>query len=62
MINLVLYVLAIILFFVAAILGFRWFGTTSPEDAIGWTALGLIAFTAAHIPFGTLQAPRRQPQ
>lgn len=51
MIHLVLYVVAIVLFFIAAILAFRWFGTSSADDALGWLALGLIAFTAAHIPF-----------
>lgn len=51
MIHLLLYVVAILLFFVAAILAFRWFGTSDPEDSLGWLALGLIAFTAAHVPF-----------
>ena len=51
MTHLVLLVVAIVLFFIAAILAFRWFGTTNPEDALGWVSLGLIAFAAAHIPF-----------
>ncbi len=51
MIHLALLVVAIVLFFIGAILAFRWFGTTSPEDALGWVSLGLIAFAAAHIPF-----------
>lgn len=50
--NLLLYVVAIVLFFIGALLAFRWFGTTSPEDALGWIGLGLAAFAAAHIPFG----------
>jgi hypothetical protein len=51
MIHLLLYVAAIVLFFVGALLAFRWFGTTNPEDALGWVSLGLAAFAAAHIPF-----------
>jgi hypothetical protein len=57
-INLGLLVVAIVLFFVGAILAFRWFGTTSPEDALGWVSLGLIAFVASHYPFtGAHRAP-----
>jgi hypothetical protein len=51
-VSFILLIVAIILFFIAAILGFKWFGTTNPEDAIGWVALGLIAFAAAHLPLG----------
>jgi hypothetical protein len=52
MIQLLLLVVAIVLFFIAATLAFRWFGTTSPADALGWVSLGLASFAAAHIPFG----------
>jgi hypothetical protein len=54
-IHLLLYVIAIILFFIAALLAFRWFGTSDAEDSLGWLALGLIAFTAAHIPFAEVR-------
>lgn len=46
-IHLGLLVVAIILFFIGATLAFRWFGTTSADDALGWVALGLIALTAS---------------
>lgn len=51
MIHLLLHVVAIVLFLVGAMLAFRWFGTSSPGDAPGWTALGLAVFAAAHVPF-----------
>ena len=59
MIHLVLLVIAIVLFFIGALLAFRWFGTTNPEDALGWVGLGLMAFAAAHIPFS--DGPWRRP-
>jgi hypothetical protein len=46
MTHLILLVLAILAFFVGAILAFRWFGTSNPEDALGYISLGLIAFAA----------------
>lgn len=51
MFHLLLLVASIVLFFIGAVLAFQWFGTTDPQDALGWLSLGLIAFAAAHIPF-----------
>ena len=51
MIHLLLLVASIILFFIGALLAFRWFGTSNPQDALGWVGLGLCTFAAAHIPF-----------
>jgi hypothetical protein len=48
--KLVLVVAAIVLFFIGAVLTFQWFGTTDPQDALGWVSLGLAAFAAAHLP------------
>lgn len=48
-IQALLLIIAMILFFIGALLAFRWFGTTNPEDALGYVSLGLIAFAAAHL-------------
>lgn len=57
MIHLLLLVAAAILFFIGALLAFRWFGTSNPEDALGWIGLGLVAFAVAHIPFAERAGP-----
>ena len=51
MIHLLLLVASMLLFCIGAILAFRWFGTSDPEDALGWVSVGLAAFAAAHVPF-----------
>jgi hypothetical protein len=57
MIHLALLVIAIVLFFIGALLAFRWFGTTNPQDALGYVSLGLIAFAAAHVAFPEMRRP-----
>jgi hypothetical protein len=49
-IHFLLLIASLILLFIGALLAFRWFGTTNPQDALGWVALGLMAFVAAHVP------------
>lgn len=48
--NLLLLVLSIVAFLLAAILSFHWFGShAKPEDVLGVICVGLALFAAAHI-------------
>jgi flagellar basal body-associated protein FliL len=49
-ISLLLLIIAIVLFIIAAVLAFGWFGTAiKPNDAIGLIALASAFFAGAHI-------------
>lgn len=48
--NIIFLVIAIVLFVLAAILSFGWFGSTAEaKDVLGLGFFGLAAFAAAHV-------------